>query len=265
MDIKLLRLSILDRSLQSRVELNNEYISELREIWSESKETGKVPLPSVLVVANGKGTFWLADGYHRCYSAELEGIEKVNCEVRFGSERDARLLSIGANKTHGLRRTPGDKRKAVLSLLNDPEWGEWSQGKIASHCGVSHQYVSKVRQQLDQAATSCEPSASSDLENTTGEENNLSAQVENAIPASRTVIGRDGKTYKIKPPKDKRSFTLRRVLAMMKELFTLIDSLHPEDRAEVRASLQATLDGGSESGSSPPALAGQESSPAISA
>ena len=264
--MKLLPLTILTRSLQSRVEMNNEYISELREIWREDRGIGKQTLPPVVVFTNGKGTFWLADGYHRCYSAELEGIKKVNCEERFGNERDAQLYAIGANKAHGLRRTAGDKRKAILLLLNDLEWSSWTQEKIAKHCGVSQQYVSKVRQQLDQVATGCEPSASSESEDEALEEKNLSAQVENALPAPRTVIGRDGKTYKIKPPKDKRSFMLRRVLAMVKELFSLIDSLHPEDRVEVRATIRAALEGkGSVPVSEPTTVVGQESSLALDA
>jgi hypothetical protein len=37
-------------------------------------------------------------------------------------ERDAILFSVSANGTHGQRRTNEDKRRAVLCLLNDPEW-----------------------------------------------------------------------------------------------------------------------------------------------
>jgi hypothetical protein len=31
----------------------------------------------------------------------------------------------------GTPRTNADKRKAVTLLLGDPEWGQWSTGKLA--------------------------------------------------------------------------------------------------------------------------------------
>ena len=55
------------------------------------------------------------------------------------------LFSVGANAAHGLRRTNEDKRRAVLTLLHDPEWREWPQRRIAEACGVSAEYVSRVK------------------------------------------------------------------------------------------------------------------------
>ena len=44
----------------------------------------------------------------------------ASCEVRTGSLRDAILHAVGANATHGLRRSNADKRRAVAILLEDP-------------------------------------------------------------------------------------------------------------------------------------------------
>jgi hypothetical protein len=34
---------------------------------------------------------------------------------------------------------------AVLTLLNDEEWGKWSDNQIAQKCGVSHPFVGSIR------------------------------------------------------------------------------------------------------------------------
>lgn len=67
-----------------------------------------------------------------------------------GCLRDAILAAVGANADHGLRRKPEDKRRAVLTLLNDPE-GEWnkkSDNEIANLCNVSNHFVAKVKKEI---------------------------------------------------------------------------------------------------------------------
>ena len=41
-----------------------------------------------------------------------------------------------------------DKRKAVLTLLEDEEWSKWSDNEIAQKCEVSQPFVSKLRSSL---------------------------------------------------------------------------------------------------------------------
>src|SRR5690606_6247751 len=65
-----------------------------------------------------------------------------------GTQRDAKLYSVGANDKHGLRRSNEDKRNAVLTLLNDTEWSKWSDNQIAKACGVAHSFVGRVRSSL---------------------------------------------------------------------------------------------------------------------
>lgn len=64
-----------------------------------------------------------------------------------GTQRDAIPYSVSANSKHGLRRTNADKRKAVLTLLNDEEWSEWSDREIARRCEVSNRVVSNYREE----------------------------------------------------------------------------------------------------------------------
>ena len=58
--------------------------------------------------------------------------------VRAGTRRDAILFAVGANGDHGLRRTNEDKRRSVLVLLRDEEWGAKSDRWIATQAGVSN-------------------------------------------------------------------------------------------------------------------------------
>jgi hypothetical protein len=123
---------------QSRVELNQATIAEYADLIRTA-----VDLPPVVTFFDG-ATFWLADGFHR-YNAHCDaGAMEINAEIRTGTQRDAILFSVGANASHGLRRTNEDKRRAVGTLLGDAEWSAWSQEKIAKACGVSTGFVSKM-------------------------------------------------------------------------------------------------------------------------
>jgi hypothetical protein len=94
---------------------------------------------------------------------------KLLAEVRRGLKRDAVLYSVGANATNGQRRTNEDKRRAVLTLLNDPEWGKWSNSEVARRCAVEHHMVGALRASLGdspsctgrQSASSCTPEVKS--------------------------------------------------------------------------------------------------------
>lgn len=48
----------------------------------------------------------------------------------------------------GQRRTNADKRKAVMTLLEDGEWSQWSDREIARHTRVDHTTVGRIRASL---------------------------------------------------------------------------------------------------------------------
>ena len=89
--------------------------------------------------------FWLAEGFHRLAAGLQAQLAELPCDVRQGGLRDAILHSAGANADHGLRRINDDKRRAVLMLLQDEEWGKWTAREIARCCAVSHDFVSRLR------------------------------------------------------------------------------------------------------------------------
>lgn len=64
------------------------------------------------------------------------------------TKRDAILYSVGVNSDHGLRRSNDDKRQAIMTLLKDEEWSQWSDSEIARQCAVDQTTVSKHRRSL---------------------------------------------------------------------------------------------------------------------
>jgi hypothetical protein len=129
----------IDGGTQPRTEIDYELVHEYSECIDQ--------LPPVTVFNDGASN-WLADGFHRYHAYRKLNIPEIDCEVRQGSLRDAILYSVSANSIHGKRRTNADKRKAVLTLLNDVEWSRWSQYEIADQCNVTQPFVSKVKSSL---------------------------------------------------------------------------------------------------------------------
>ena len=96
--------------------------------------------------------FLLVDGYHRLAAARRNKCADIECTVHNGTMRDAMLLASGVNDAHGLKRTHADKRQAVNRLLDDPEWRQWTNVKIANVCNVSENLVRSLRSERCEAA-----------------------------------------------------------------------------------------------------------------
>jgi hypothetical protein len=124
---------------QSRVELDDATVDD----YKQAMQNGATFPP--IDVYHDEEKYWLADGFHRLYAAKLVNRTTIAANVHEGTKRDAILHSVGANAAHGLRRSNLDKRRAVEILLQDEEWGKWSDNAIAKQCGVSQPFVSKLR------------------------------------------------------------------------------------------------------------------------
>lgn len=131
-----------DGDTQSRVQLNQDVVSEYAERINEGDE-----FPPITVFHDG-ADYWLADGFHRYFAHKRADKQTIEATVETGTIRDALLYSAGANAKHGLRRTNDDKRRAVLRLLNDVEWSELSDREIARKCEVSHPTVARIKNSL---------------------------------------------------------------------------------------------------------------------
>lgn len=136
MDIQLIRT---DGGTQPRAEISNEIVQD----YAQDMLVG-ARFPPVVVFYDG-AAYWLADGFHRVAAAKVARRDEIDAETRQGTRRDAILYAVGANASHGFRRSNEDKRRAVQTLLDDAEWSQWSDGKIADKCGVTQPFVSKLR------------------------------------------------------------------------------------------------------------------------
>jgi hypothetical protein len=139
--IKVLNLGalVLDPKLQSRTETNEEVIEDYADAIKLGDE-----FPPLLVYFDGTH-YWLVDGYHRYHAHKKAGKAGATCEVVNGTFTEAVLRAASVNTKHGMRRSNADKRKAVMTLLDDFQWSDWSNSEIARHCGVSPAFVANLR------------------------------------------------------------------------------------------------------------------------
>ncbi|HTU62566.1 MAG TPA: hypothetical protein VMF89_29095, partial [Polyangiales bacterium] len=133
-----------DMELQARVGLNDEVVKD----YADQMAAGAA-FPPVLVFAR-PGAHALVDGFHRVAAREALGFTNVLAEIRQGTREDALWHGLTANQTHGLRRTNDDKHRCVVKALSHARGRTLSDRQIASHCGVHHYTVSRIRQQLEQ-------------------------------------------------------------------------------------------------------------------
>ncbi len=227
--IKLTLLTI-DVNLQQRVEINNSVVDDYANAYSEGTE-----LPPITVWREegkreeGIGSsdnnqlfdshhseltttthcplptprYYLVDGFHRVEAAKQAGITELPFIEKSGTYREALLFSLTVNATHGLRRSNADKRKAVMTLLEDSEWSQWSDREIARQCGVSHQFVNNLRKSI------CQPLTDTNLNNS--DESICHSLTDTNLNNQRKVT-RGGKTYiqdttNIGKPKSSESLT----------------------------------------------------------
>ena len=150
-DLKTLGLDEIriDGGTQPRVAIDQGIVDEYAEQYS-----GGVDLKPVIVFHDG-ATYWLADGFHRYWANRKIKSDYIYAHVHHGTQRDAILYSVGANADHGLRRTNGDKRKAVLTMLTNPlvsvddDGNPWSNNAIAQRCQVDPKTVASVRSGME--------------------------------------------------------------------------------------------------------------------
>lgn len=138
MNVKLEQIR-MDGGTQPRAAINPAIVAEYAEDMRQGAE-----FPRVVLFFDGT-EYWLADGFHRVEAARQAGREEIDAEIRQGDRRKAVLFSVGANANHGFRRTNEDKRRAVMTLLEDEEWKKWSNRKIAEVCAVSEFAVRQYR------------------------------------------------------------------------------------------------------------------------
>jgi len=137
----------IDGKTQSREKINPDAVTEYAEAMNNQMggphSTGSGQTWPPLTVFFDGTEYWLADGFHRLLAAQRNGKRNIKAEVIEGTRDDAAWASCAANKTHGIRRTNADKRKAVeMALRLQPKM---SDDMIGRHVGVCREFVLRIR------------------------------------------------------------------------------------------------------------------------
>ena len=128
----------IDCGTQPRSRIDSELVSHYATLMKEGRD-----FDPVTVHFDGI-EYYLSDGFHRYHAQRRNKKTKIEVNVINGTLRDAQYYSKGANH-HGKPMSNEDKRKNVLDILDDIEWGADSDSAIARHCNVSQPFVSKLR------------------------------------------------------------------------------------------------------------------------
>jgi len=135
-----------DLGTQMRVGMNEEVVKE----YAEAMQAGSEFPPLRAFFDEPNDLYILADGFHRLAAHnQVRPNDQIRVELVLGTAEDAQWESIGANKSHGLRRTNEDKRNAVKQALMHSRGAELSNLKIAGHVGVSEFLVRQIRSELE--------------------------------------------------------------------------------------------------------------------
>ncbi len=133
----------IDGGTQIRVELNQDVLGEYVEHMKDGDH-----FPPITVYHDG-AEYWLADGFHRYFAVKALGQATIEAEVVSGTQEEAQLFAMGANKARGLSLTFKDNRNIISIMLKHPVWSQWSNSQISRHIGVSKMTVGRVKASLE--------------------------------------------------------------------------------------------------------------------
>ena len=132
----------LDSGTQSRAWTNEEAIADYADRMIEGDK-----FPPVDIFFDGN-EYHLADGFHRVLAACRCEFKDILANIHKGSVQDAIWFAIGANKSNGIKRTAGDKKKAIeIALAKFPDK---TQQQIAEHIGCNQSTVARCQSELMQ-------------------------------------------------------------------------------------------------------------------
>lgn len=138
------------------------------KIYTKDMEDGAIFPPLDVFAEEGSERYILADGFHRHRAYVNVDAEDIQCHLHVGGLHDALIFALGANETHGLRRSNADKRLAVKMALKDPQISQLTLREIGDICRVSHTTVATLRNEMQLA---------DDMEDPDSTENNPDGEV----------------------------------------------------------------------------------------
>lgn len=128
--------------LQPRAGLDRDTVEEYAQLLRDGTK-----LPPIECVSCGD-RIYVTDGFHRIEGAKLASIDRIDAVVVDGTWSQAIWAAAGANRTHGLKRSTADKRRATAMVLADANFAMLSDREIAKHVGVTHPFVAAMRKRM---------------------------------------------------------------------------------------------------------------------
>jgi len=115
-----------DLGTQMRIAMNEEVVKE----YAEAMQAGCEFPPLRAFFDEPNDLIILVDGFHRLAAHnQVRPNDQIRVELVFGTAEDAQWESIGANKSHGLRRSNEDKRNAITQAWVSDGGLHWSKSK----------------------------------------------------------------------------------------------------------------------------------------
>ncbi|HET6704888.1 ParB/RepB/Spo0J family partition protein [Amycolatopsis sp.] len=106
------------------------------QVLAESEE----PLPPIVV--HGP-SMKIIDGMHRVHCARVRGHRVIEAKIYNGDDKDAFVLAVRLNVTHGLPLTSADRCAAAARIVASHP--RWSNRMIATMAGIAPTTVAQIR------------------------------------------------------------------------------------------------------------------------
>jgi ParB-like chromosome segregation protein Spo0J len=97
-------------------------------------------LPPIIV---HRETMRVIDGAHRLLAAQLRGQRQIAAQFFSGDERDAFIVAVRANISHGLPLSLADRKAAAARIVESHP--QWSDRMVASIVGLAARTVAEIR------------------------------------------------------------------------------------------------------------------------
>jgi transposase-like protein len=135
-DVERVRIALLRPADSPRLEGEN---SEHTQMLAESPEK----LPPIVV---HRQTMRIIDGVHRMSAALVRGEDSIDVRYFDGTEREAFVLAVRTNTTHGLPLSKADRHAAAARIITSHP--EWSDRAISASTGLAPRTISRIRVRL---------------------------------------------------------------------------------------------------------------------
>ncbi len=116
-------------------------VAKYRELLVESEP------PPIVVVLDGQGRHYIADGHNRTAAALAAGRTVIRANVYAGAASDAKLIGLECNQ-HGLGLTLAEKKAALDDILDANGHG-FTDSALARMTGLDRHTIEKRRRERE--------------------------------------------------------------------------------------------------------------------